>query len=369
MSQQRILEKKSLDELFGKLTAAGNRVLAPLRNGQRVEFAEVGAGQGGGSPGRDTASQIDLDYIQTARPAKEVVFPRYEHMLRYRLAGKDAQAEEIAPEARPTVLFGLHPCDAASFATLNAVFTWDSPDAYFEPKLAKLTIVGLSCTQGDAYCFCTSVGGGPGATHGSDILLTPIDGKRYLAEIVTEKGAAVVALAPHLFAPANGESEPERQRGATTEPGATATDLKEAVLAQIAPRFAPEQLGQRLPALFPRNGVWVEQSLRCIGCGACAYVCPTCTCFDIQDERQRYAGVRLRCWDSCGFGLFTLHASGHNPRAKQSERWRQRVMHKFSYQPERLGVLGCVGCGRCSRSCPADMNLAQHVEALAQTPT
>jgi ferredoxin len=63
--------------------------------------------------------------------------------------------------------------------------------------------------------------------------------------------------------------------------------------------------------------------------------------------------------------MFTLHASGHNPRSKQFERWRQRVMHKFAYQPERLGVLGCVGCGRCSRSCPVDMNLAQHVESLA----
>ncbi len=336
MSQQRILERKSLDELLAKLSATGQRVLAPVRKGERVEFAEVTA-----------ARQIAADYVQTARPAKEVVFPRYEHMLRYRLAGKDAQAEEIAPEARPTVLFGVHPCDAASFATLKAVFTWDSADAYFEPKLAALTIIGLSCTLGDAYCFCTSVGGGPGDTRGSDILLTPIDGNRYLAEILTPKGEAVVQAAPQLFGAANGAA-------------------KEAALAKTAPRFRAEDVAKRLPGVFAKSGIWVEQSLRCIGCGACAYVCPTCSCFDIQDERQRYAGVRLRCWDSCGFGLFTLHASGHNPRAKQSERWRQRVMHKFSYQPERLGVLGCVGCGRCSRACPADMNLGEHVRSLAE---
>ncbi len=336
MSETRVIRKVAFGELFAQLIAAGNRIVAPVRNEERVEFAQV-----------TSAQPVELDYVQTSRPAKSVVFPRYEQMLRFQIAGKDVQADEVAPQSPPTVLFGLHPCDAASFATLQAIFTWDSPDAYFEPKLAQTTVIGLSCTHGDGYCFCTSVGGGPGATRGSDLLLTPLDVERFLAEILTDKGQTVVALAPHLFAPANGA-------------------VKDNALAKVTPRFRADDLAQGLPALFPKNDVWVEQSLRCLGCGACAFVCPTCSCFDIQDERQRYSGVRLRCWDSCGFGLFTLHASGHNPRAKQSERWRQRVMHKFSYQPERLRVLGCVGCGRCSRSCPADMNLAEHVSALAE---
>lgn len=335
MSESRLLQNAALDGLFAKLAAAGQRILAPVRSGQRVEFEEV-----------TTAQKVALDYVQTARPAKAVLFPRYEQMLRFTIGGKDVQAEAVEPDARPTVLFGLHPCDAASFATLKAVFTWDSGDAYFEPKLANLTVIGLSCTQGDAYCFCTSVSGGPGDPRGSDILLTPLDATQYRADILTDQGRALVALAPDLFRAAHGQAPP--------------------ALAKIAPRFAVDKLGAKLPDLFPKGEIWREQSLRCLGCGACAYVCPTCSCFDIQDERQRYRGVRLRCWDACGFGLFTLHASGHNPRQKQSERWRQRVMHKFSYQPERLGVLGCVGCGRCSRACPADMNLAAHVQALAE---
>jgi sulfhydrogenase subunit beta (sulfur reductase) len=106
--------------------------------------------------------------------------------------------------------------------------------------------------------------------------------------------------------------------------------------------------------------------MRCLGCGACAFVCPTCACFDIQDEGSRAGGKRLRCWDSCGFAMFTLHTSGHNPREEQSQRWRQRLMHKFAYMPERQQVLGCVGCGRCSRACPADMEIREHILAVLE---
>jgi sulfhydrogenase subunit beta (sulfur reductase) len=269
-------------------------------------------------------------------------------MLRFQMRGKEVAVQELAPAPPPTVLLGAHPCDAASFATLRAVFTWDSADAYVEPRLAALTVIGLGCAGGDDFCFCTSVGGGPADPRGSDILLTALDHERFLAEILTDRGRALVDIVPHLFAPAGDAARP--------------------ATASVAPRFAAATLTATLPALFERADLWREESLRCLGCGSCAYVCPTCTCFDLQDERNRYDAVRLRTWDACGFGHFTLHASGHNPRGKQSERWRQRVMHKFAYQPARLQVLGCVGCGRCSRSCPVDMNLGEHLERLAGIP-
>lgn len=335
-TENKLIRRDALEKLFLHWLAEGKLILAPKKCGDKIDFAPV-----------QTLDEVCLDQVQTVQSPKAAVFPRVEELLSFKSRDGRVEVRERDLDALPeTVIFGLRPCDAAAFASLGAIFTWDFPDSLFSARLGKMTVVGVACPRADEYCFCTAVGGGPGAPAGSDILLTALGNGEYLAEIVSEKGRQAVQAAAGLFQPAAGK-------------------IKENHLAKIAPAFAADRIAPALAALFDDTAFWEEQSRRCLGCGACAYVCPACACFDIQDEGG-VSGKRLRCWDSCGFRLFTLHTSGHNPRPLQSQRWRQRLMHKFAYMPERQQVLGCVGCGRCSRSCPVDMNILEHLRAIAE---
>jgi sulfhydrogenase subunit beta (sulfur reductase) len=332
-----IIRKDSLEKLFNILKQNSKTIYAPVSKNNKVSFRET-----------DDLSEISTGYIQTTQSAKEMAFPRTEKLLDYSKSSEGISVKGIDIDAFPEIiLWGMRPCDAMGIGQLSAIFNWDYKDEIYNSRLSRATVLGFSCSKSDEYCFCTSVGGNPGNTYGSDILFTELgeDGG-YLAEILTEKGSAVVSLASGLFEKA-GETK------------------KEQFLADVPVTFDKEKIRKNLEKFF-ESEQWVEQSLKCLGCGACAYVCPTCACFDIQDESHGKSGLRVRCWDSCGFSLFTLHTSGHNPRGVQSERWRQRIMHKFSYMPDRLTVYGCTGCGRCSRACPADMNILEHLISIQE---
>jgi len=343
----KLLDANKLPDLAAALAARGYRVIAPIE-------VEVAASSGAAerevrlaewSPG----AKIRLDAIPT-NSAKEFLFPRTEVIGRYKLGGDGLAPGEfapvaVAPVAPKTVVLGVRPCDAASLALLDAVFNWDYKDEFYNARRAATTIVTVVCTTSDEHCFCTSVGGRPDAVNQADAVLRPAaGGAKLIFEPLGDKGAAVVAAA-----------------GAVLSDGQAAADPP----ADVPPAFDAGTVRAWLADNFESN-LWDTLSAACLGCGACAYACPSCHCFDMQDEATRTESVRLRNWDSCGFGLFTQHAGGHNPRANQAARWRQRVMHKFSYIPERFQLIGCTGCGRCARLCGAGMSMLEVCREIAR---
>lgn len=324
-----------LDPLVKTLSAQGVRVLAPVGRDGQIELGEI-----------DSADQMAPDYVNTRTPLKELLFPRTEVLLEFDKApGAPLAVHGAEAEIRPTVVFGARSCDLSALGVLDAVLNWDYRDEPYAQRRAKTTFVGFACSKSDEDCFCDAVGGSGAQNDGSDLFVRPVRGGGSVLEVMTERGQALAKQIP--------EATPVRGDEALEPPAATPA------------RFDAEKIKGWLDTHFD-DDFWLDVSLRCLGCGACSYLCPSCHCFDIVDESDWRGGERRRNWDCCSFAQFTLHTSGHNPRPDQQSRCRNRIMHKFKYFNERFGRKACVGCGRCSRVCGAGQQLANILTDIAK---
>jgi len=331
------ITRANLGKLVRELAAFGSTIVAPRSQGGYTDFAPI-----------LSLDDADLSRVNTRRSIKQFFFPASEPILAFSVSGKDVTLEQAdPPKPAKTVILGSRPCDAASLPVMDKVFAWDYNDKFYLDRRAATTVVSISCTDCDECCFCTGLGLAPDSTQGSDILLTPLSENEYLVEACSDKGRELAEAHKGLFDKGEGDKAAACKR-------ATAKLPKPMDLAKIK---------TWLDAHF-EDSLWKDISLKCLGCGCCTFICPTCHCFDIVDEPSGDRGVRRKNWDSCQFAQFTLHASGHNPRADRAARWRQRIMHKFKYYVDRFGPRSCVGCGRCIRECPVQMDLKDQLRRI-----
>ena len=299
----------------------------------------------------ENGMEVFLEGPNTVKPPKDILFPNVEKMYRYKAAGDDSFIEEIQPEDRKKILFGIRPCDVRSIGSMDKVFlTKDYVDSYYAKRRDQVTIVSVGCVSPERTCFCDSMGLDPNDAPGADVMMNQVkdaDKEGYVLRSYTEKGAALLELLKDL---GSTEDLPYVQDTACT----------------LRIRKDPE-LDKKLAGMF-EHPIWDKVTKGCIGCGTCTFICPTCYCFDIDHENYGAEGCKYRCWDSCMFSDYTRMAGGANPRPTKKERLRNRYMHKLSYFNERYGETLCVGCGRCVAHCPSHLDISEFIEKASETP-
>ncbi|MCP4750169.1 MAG: 4Fe-4S ferredoxin [Proteobacteria bacterium] len=328
--------EKGLEQLGGTY-----RLFGPVKDKDSHDFKEI-----------DQGEAVATDLMNSRLSPKAVVYPQSETMFEYTLdEEKDDHniMKEVAVDTKPKAVLGVRPCDAASFLLVKRNFdNPEYPDPFWISSYEASTFVGLACDDPDSTCFCTSVGSGPYAEEGMDILLIK-DGTGFVAKVMTTKGGDLAHAAGWAEDAGSVDVEAMRKKAEAKISTTVATD-----------KLKQQELNDLFNAPF-----WDDAAFACLNCGTCTFSCPTCWCFDIQDENLGLDGKRMRNWDSCMFPLFTLEGSGHNPRPQKVQRVRQRFMHKLKYYVDKYDAgVQCVGCGRCIRLCPVNIDIRNVCEQM-----
>ena len=366
-----LLPRDALQRLVDLLRQDGWRVLGPVpRDGavvldeiERVEELPLGlreVQEAGRYRLEPSGRHAFFDVVNGPGSLKPLVFAPREPLLQIELdAFEEAprsgafRARELVPEAPRLAVLGVRACDLAALAVQDRIFLEDrEPDAAYAARRRGLLLVGVSCTRAAPTCFCVSFDSGPGVTRGHDLALTEL-AEGFVARAGSAAGESLLGrLAPDPAPAALLASEEAAIQ-------ACAASQRRS----LAVEGLPERLWQSLE--HPR---WRDVGARCLSCGNCTMVCPTCFCHDVWDEPALEGGsLRVRAWDSC-FDRDHAQVRGLNHRPTVQDRYRQWLTHKLAGWVEQYGTSGCVGCGRCITWCPVGIDLTEEVAALEVPP-
>jgi|UniRef100_A0A7C3YUT3 sulfhydrogenase subunit beta (sulfur reductase) len=332
------LKKELLVEFLKGLKTFGV-VYGPVKKGEKYVYAEL-----------TDFSLLELKALRTILPVKKFLLPPRFSILNFDFEEGYEDTLISSPKSLQ-IIFGLHPCEIHSILILDRLFKERLPDPYYLAARERTVIIGLSCVPDDK-CFARSTN-----THfveeGFDLGFNEL-GDHYLVWVGSSLGDDLVRSRLELF-----------------DENITQKDLSQ-YIAWRKWRDSQYQLNLDLTGmpdimeLSYDSPVWEELGDKCLSCGACSMVCPTCPCFNVVDyipigERT---GIRERQWDSCMLKDFALVAGGHNFREKRSSRVKLWYTHKLKAFITEFGRPACVGCGRCIDTCPVGINVLEVARRL-----
>lgn len=336
-----ILPKDNLIPLLRKL-AKENRLIAPVQNeyGDTL-FTEINDLDG---------MTIDLAN-QPQSSLKPFFLPQQETLASYSI--KEGEYSFTPPaDERPTLYFGVRSCDLTAVLYMDLIFSKPSRDSTYFARRNQSLIITLGCNAPFDNCFCEATGSGPYLEFGYGLQFIDL-GDRYYVSAGRRKGADVLDSWGYFFREVEEEDQKIRYQLFLEARGQFTKNVQVKHACQLLQeRPVPEAILEKL-------------SSRCYDCGGCAYVCPTCTCFSVDDmPLDQEHGLRLRSWDACTSSGFTRMAGGHNPVDRRRQALKRRFLHKLKDDFSRHGKPSCTGCGRCIDICFGGVDITTFIDLL-----
>ena len=334
-----VIKKEDLNKWFEYLKKKA-KLYAPRKKESSYVFRPV-----------KDVSEISLNYIPTILPPKKYYYPQKEKLLKFSIQPfKTAKAIETFEEF---IILGVHTCDIAGIQCMDVVFRESPEDPNYLNRKDKMTIIGIEClTYCDKYANCTSMG-----NHlprgGYDLMMVDL-GEKFILHINSEKGENLVNQLSYI-AEANEKDM-----------------FKLEQVREAKKKIFKEEFNGSLSEVYEsfdkhfNSDIWRDVGKRCVACGNCTIVCPTCYCFDTIDEMELNLneGIRHRIWNSCQMDDFAKVAGGEDFRKGKDARQRHRYYRKFKYPVDKFNRYFCTGCGRCTRTCMAEISLTETVNSL-----
>jgi formate hydrogenlyase subunit 6/NADH:ubiquinone oxidoreductase subunit I len=359
-----VFDRKGLDALFKAVRSKGWRLLGPRVADDAVIYDDIdstkdlpeGVGdeqRGGHYRLKARGDKALFGYTSGAQGWKRFLYPPRQKLFSASRTQSGFAVDPPAPDPQPLALVGVRACELAAIQVQAKVFgDKDFADPGYQGRLKSALVVAVECASAGDTCFCASMGTGPDVKAGYDIKLSELaskDGTVFVAQAGTDRGAKLLKAAKldDKASKAQLDLAAKQVKAAATQSKSMTVETAAALKTQ------------------PEHPRWDQVAARCLTCGNCTMVCPTCFCTTVEDvtDLKGDHAERWRKWDSC-FTVDFSYIHGGAIRTEVKSRYRQWITHKLSTWHDQFGQAGCVGCGRCVTWCPVGIDITEEVQAI-----